>query len=100
MLTDHDKDMMMIGRLLTVYQEKANSSCMVDSVVGCLGDAVKGKISMSGQALLQWDFMSNGFPAHSVKMPEDVVDQILIWRDQSIEPNAPADRTAKSGERK
>ena len=34
MLTDHDKDMMMIGRPLTVYPEKPTSSCMRDSVVG------------------------------------------------------------------
>ena len=41
MLTDHDKDMMMIGRPLTVYPEKPTSSCMADSVVGFPGKARK-----------------------------------------------------------
>jgi hypothetical protein len=58
---------------------------------GCLDDAVKGKISMSGQALLQWGFTSNGFASHSVQMPEVVVDQVLRWRDQSLAPNSALD---------
>ncbi len=45
-----------------------------------LEDATKGKISMKGQALLQWDY--NGeFYRHSVQMPEKVVDEILAGRD-------------------
>jgi hypothetical protein len=65
--------------------------------VGCLDDATKGKISMRGQALLQWGSQSNGFAAHSVQMPENVVDQILIWRDQSLAPNADLTGKQKPG---
>jgi hypothetical protein len=64
---------------------------------GCLDDAVKGKISMSGQALLQWGFTSNGFASHSVQMPEVVVDQVLRWRDQSLAPNADLTGNVKPG---
>jgi hypothetical protein len=45
-----------------------------------LADATKGKISMKGQALLQWDY-DGQFYRHSVQMPEKVVDEILEGRD-------------------
>ncbi len=35
MLTDADKDMMMIGRQLTVYGDKPTSSCTVEGLVRC-----------------------------------------------------------------
>jgi hypothetical protein len=47
-----------------------------------LADATKGSISMRGQALLQWEF-HRGFARHSIQMPEEVVDQILAWRDEA-----------------
>ena len=47
-----------------------------------LDDATKGRISMRGQALLQWGF-DRGFARHSIQMPEAVVDQILAWRDEA-----------------
>jgi hypothetical protein len=47
-----------------------------------LADATKGRISMRGQALLQWGF-NRGFAHHSIQMPEAVVDQILAWRDEA-----------------
>ena len=47
-----------------------------------LADATKGRISMRGQALLQWGF-HRGFSLHSIQMPEAVVDQILAWRDEA-----------------
>jgi hypothetical protein len=45
-----------------------------------LSDATKGKISMKGQALLQWGY-DGQFYRHSVQMPEKVVDEILAGRD-------------------
>ncbi len=50
-----------------------------------LHDAIKGQISMPGFALLQWDFMENGFARYSQQMPEPVIDQILKWRDQELQ---------------
>lgn len=47
-----------------------------------LGDATKSETSMKGQALLQWEFHGS-FPRRSLQMPEEVVDQILAWRDQA-----------------
>ena len=47
---------------------------------GVLADAIKARISMRGQALLQWGF-EGPFCRHSLQMPEEVVDQILAWRD-------------------
>jgi hypothetical protein len=49
---------------------------------GVLADATKGRISMRGQALLQWGYV-NGFARYSVEMPDAVVDQILAWRDEA-----------------
>ncbi len=45
-----------------------------------LADAIKGKISMKGQSLLQWGY-DGQFYRHSVQMPEKVVDEILAGRD-------------------
>jgi len=50
-----------------------------------LHDAVKREISMPTQALLQWDFKENGYPRESHQLPEQVVDQILKWRDRDRE---------------
>ena len=50
-----------------------------------LADATKATISQRGQALLQWDYDSHGFSSYSVQLPEDVVDQILAWRDNERE---------------
>lgn len=48
-----------------------------------LKDARKLEISMKGCALLQWDFHNEtGPPGWSLQMPEDVIDQILTWRDE------------------
>lgn len=48
-----------------------------------LEDARKFEISMKGCALLQGDFNNEtGYPRWSVQMPEDVIDQILTWRDE------------------
>ena len=51
-----------------------------------LDDAEKCLTSTPGQALLQWDWEDRGdwkLARHSIQMPEDVVDLILYWRDQS-----------------
>lgn len=53
-----------------------------------LSDAIKSPISMKGFALLQWGFdVNSNIPSHSLQMPEEVIDQILTWRDQAS-PNA------------
>lgn len=46
-----------------------------------LKDARKLDINIKGVALLQWGFNERGHAAHSVEMPEDVIDNILDVRD-------------------
>ena len=64
-----------------------------------LADAIKSRISMRGQALLQWGFNRPvSFPEDSVQMPEDVIDQIIAWRDQADNSNSDAAAIARDRE--
>ena len=53
---------------------------VVHSTGYALSDAKKGRLSMKGQALLQWGW-DGQFYSHSIQMPENVVDEILAGRD-------------------
>jgi len=48
-----------------------------------LSDARRSEISIKGSAHLQWGFYEGIYPQWSLQMPEEVVDQILAWRDQA-----------------
>jgi len=47
-----------------------------------LEDARKCEISIKEYALLQWGFDEGVYPQWSLQMPEEVIDQILEWRDE------------------
>ena len=50
-----------------------------------LHDAIKRSVTQEGSAILQWGFHRDvSFPENSIQLPEDVVDQILRWRDQDL----------------
>jgi len=59
--------------------QATNSRCSA-SAGYALSDATKGRLSMKGQALLQWGW-DGQFYDHSIQMPEKVVDEILAGRD-------------------
>ena len=62
--------------------EEARAAGSSEPACSVLSDATKGRISIRGQALLQWGF-DRGYAHHSIQMPEEVVDQILAWRDEA-----------------
>ena len=94
MLTDHDKDMMMIGRPLTVYPEKPTSSCMVDSIVG--NDFRPLEI---GEKIQDGDVFVVDSAVHpATDTGTGVMDDNHYPHYRSI-ANTQADRPAKAGER-